>query len=528
MGRLDQYKIVVRHSSIIINNYDLGDCPKLEYFFSIYDKISHQYFFKGLEYIEEEKKLILPRGVDILFLENLFMAKAHIDISCDRFEKISESLIKYLPRNDVQKEALRFMLGEGEYSNLKPASQLLVNLNTGAGKTYLSIASIVYLSLRSIIIASRADWIKQWKNKILEYTDIEPSEIYVISGAASIYKLLNGMKDVSKIKIFLATHNTLKSYGDNKGWKEVSKLFKILKVGIKVYDEAHLNFDNICKIDFYTNTYKTYYLTATPGRSNSDENDIYQLSFKNVFAIDLFNEDKDPHTHYISIRFKSRPTPKEMAYCSKSQYGLDRNRYVGYLVKKEVFYKVLTIVMNIIKNIKGKVLIYIATNDAILTVREWLINNYPEIRNDIGIFTSIVKDEDKKAQLEKRIILSTTKSAGAAMDIPGLKATIVLAEPFKSEILARQSLGRTRSNNTLYIEVVDDSFAILRAFYNHKKPVYAKYALSCREIILTEDDLEDRYNKILEERKYIESLEPAFFRFTGNYMVNSNNVFARY
>ena len=30
-------KIVIKHSRIEINNYDIGDAPQLEYFFSVWD-----------------------------------------------------------------------------------------------------------------------------------------------------------------------------------------------------------------------------------------------------------------------------------------------------------------------------------------------------------------------------------------------------------------------------------------------------------------------------------------------------------
>ena len=46
-------KIVLKHTRIEINNYDLGDSPKLEYFFSIYDPLYHTTYYKGMEYIEE-------------------------------------------------------------------------------------------------------------------------------------------------------------------------------------------------------------------------------------------------------------------------------------------------------------------------------------------------------------------------------------------------------------------------------------------------------------------------------------------
>lgn len=50
-------KIVIKHSRIEINNYELGDCPKLEYIFSVWDPNYHASFPKGIEYIEEKNSL---------------------------------------------------------------------------------------------------------------------------------------------------------------------------------------------------------------------------------------------------------------------------------------------------------------------------------------------------------------------------------------------------------------------------------------------------------------------------------------
>ena len=93
----------------------------------------------------------------------------------------------------------------------------------------------------------------------------------------------------------------------------------------------------MCKIDFYTNTFRTYYLTATPKRSKNEEDIIYQYYFKNIPKIDLFDEEQDPHTHYRSIVFTSEPTPSEVSAC-KNKYGLDRNTYTNYLTNKENYY----------------------------------------------------------------------------------------------------------------------------------------------------------------------------------------------
>lgn len=497
-------KIVVKHSRIEINNYEIGDCPKLEYFFTIFDPVTHSYYFKGMEYNEETKVLTLPRGLDISWLEYNLDGEAKLDTKYDEFEYVSEPImIKNLPRDEEQKEALRFILGKAEYASNSSKSQLSINLNTGKGKTYVTVTAISYWLVRSMVIASTKGIISQWKDRILEYTDIKSKEIYIIEGSNSIERLFT--KDLSEYKIFLASHATLKSYGDRNGWNKITELFKYLKIGIKVYDEAHQNFDNILRIDFHTNTYKNLYLTATPKRSDRNEDQIYQLAFKNTPKIDLFKEDKDPHTQYMAIHFNSKPSPIIISKC-KNKFGFNRLAYTNWVIENERFLNFAYVLMDKVFNLTKdgtKALIYIGTNKAISKFYQFLCDMFPDHKDEIGIYTSIIPDEDKEEQLEKRIILSTTKSTGAAMDIYGLKVTVVLAEPFRSEVLARQTLGRTRADNTVYIDCVDDGFFYTKSYFNSKKPIFNKYATKCINIVMNDIEIQDRIKSIESKSKLI-------------------------
>lgn len=497
-------KIVVKHTRIEINNYEMGDCSKLEYFFTMFDPITHSYYLKGVEYNEKQKILILPRGLDISWLEYTLNGEAVLDTKYDEFEYVNEPImIKKTPRDNEQKEALRFILGKAEYASNSSKSQLGINLNTGKGKTYITVTAISYWLVRSMVIASTKGIINQWKDRILEYTDIKSREIYVIEGSASIDRLFT--RDVSEYKIFLASHATLKSYGDRNGWDKITELFKYLKIGVKVYDEAHQNFDNILRIDFHTNTYKNLYLTATPKRSAQNEDQIYQLAFKNTPKIDLFKEDKDPHTQYMAIHFNSKPSPQIISKC-KNKFGFNRLFYTDWVIDNERFLNFSFVLMDKVFNLTKdgtKALIYIGTNKAIMKFYQFLCDVFPQYKNDIGIYTSIIPDDQKEDQLEKRIILSTTKSCGAAMDIPKLKVTVVLAEPFRSEVLTRQTLGRTRADNTIYIDCVDDGFFYTKSYFNSKKPIFKKYATSCTNIVLNEVEIHDRIKDIEKKAKLI-------------------------
>lgn len=493
-------KIVLRHSRIEINNYDIGDCPRLEYIFSINDPVTHARYYKGIEYNAKERRLILPRGIDIPYLENLFGSDAFVDRKPDPYVYTDPIPIKYLTRDERQLEILKFILGQDKYSYTKSKSQLSVNSATGSGKTFVTVASICATGSRAILITSSLDWLEQWKNKIMEYTPLTESDIYTVSSKSggSINKLL--CRDPLQYKIFLISHSSIKSYGDKHGWDKVEDFFKYLACPLKIFDEAHLYFDNMTKIDFHSNTQKTIYLTATPARSSKDENMIYQLYFKNIPAIALFDESKDPHVHYFAVHYNSHPSPGDIMRC-KNSYGFDRNKYVGYVVKRPMFLNLVIVIIDMCMNINGKCLIYIGTNAGIMEVYKHIISTYPFLERHIGIFTSISDKDNKDLNLHAKFILSTTKSCGAAQDIPDLACTVNLAEPFKSAVLAQQTLGRCRADNTLYIDVVDEGFFFTRKYYETKKPIFSRYAKSCKDAFMSDVDLEDRVGKILDKYK---------------------------
>lgn len=493
---MSNHKIEVKQSCIVINDYNLGDSTELEKFFKIWDPRTYTNRIFGMYYDEESKKLYVPRGLDIWFVEKCIGASAYIVRDPDPHSKMTKlPMLAFKPRNEDQDTALKFLLGKGEYTTTKYVSQLFINLATGKGKSYCSIASCCYVGSKFAVITYSTDCLKQWIGYILQYTDISEDRICFIKGSGVINRLMHLGAD--KYDIFLISHDTIKSYASQFGWNAVGELFKKLKIEIKIIDEAHKNFMNVTMIDFFTNTKKTFYVTATKGRSAEEENRIYQLYFKNVLSINLFNKDEDPHTIYKAIMFNSYPTPRDITAC-KNAYGLNRIEYMNYITNNPEFYKVLTIIIDMIIKHNSKSLIYIGINAGIQKVYDWIMNKFPVLRGNVGIYTTLIPKDRKPYELEKLIILSTTKSCGDAMDIKGLKLTVTAAEPFKSKITAIQTLGRTRDNNTVYMELVDTGFYYTKNYYYSKKSVFNKYALECQQILLTKEELETRSSAILE------------------------------
>ena len=503
MKNMSRYTITIGCNSIKIGNYTLDDNPQLEKNFKIWNQTRHKLEPFAMHYDEDSKTLILPRGIDLFYVQRVLQVPTNELIWEDPNEYETFDDIKmnnaYHPRDDRQKKALRFMLGINEYAENQDYSLLSVNSQTGFGKSFCCIYTMCYTKIKSIVITYAITILKQWKDYALKYTNMKDEDVYLIQGSDSIHMLLQNKTKHINAKLYLVSHSTLREYGNNYGWEKVTELFKVIKVGQCFIDEAHRDFDNICKIFGYINVYKTYYVTATPARSSKDENKIYQLSMKNVPKLSLYDPNIDKHINYIAIKYSSCPTPKQKSEMYNI-YGLDKNKYIMYLVKQDAFYKILRVVMDLAIKLDGPCLFYIDINEAILTVYKWLCKEYPEFAGEIGIYSGLVTQEAKVEEKKKRIILSTLKSAGAAEQIDGLKMAVILAAPFKSTVTAVQAAGRLRDKDTYFVEIIDLAFQNIKKYYYYKLSTYNKYMLSVSDVHFKEEELDNKSYDIMAKR----------------------------
>lgn len=501
--RPNNCKVEVKNTCIKIYDYIRGDIQILERYLQVYDKGRFNYQDVALYYDNENNILYIPSGIQLwLIYKNFDNRSIFFRTKSDSFIRVNQIMLKTRPRDKVQEEALDFCIGGTKYPNNKSLHQLFLNLNTGKGKTYVMVATASYFSIKTAIIMCSLNWMEQWRDRILQYTDTKQDEIYFISGTPSIVKIMRRLVDHKKIKFFLISHDTLRAYGDRYGWEAVHDLFKFLGIGIKVYDEAHLYPTNIFKIDYYTNVWKTYYLTATPMLSDPFRNIAYQRAYARVPKINLFNEETDAHTDYQAILYNSHPSAVDLHNC-QGLYGFNIIWYTNYLVGKKVYYDILWILLDMVLETiskEGKILIYIGTNMAIQLTYYWIKYHYRDL--SVGKFTTLVNKKDRKTELECKIILSTNKSAGAAMDIKNLEATIDLNDPAKSPVIVRQKLGRTRAWNTTYYDAVDVGFPQLRYYYESKQKIYRKYANNIKPpIILNDSEIRDKLIRMREQEE---------------------------
>lgn len=468
-------KISVKHTSIHISDYYIGQSEILEKQLSLWDPVYYKMIPIGYMYNEDTKELRIPRGIDINYVEKIFNTVANIDYTPDPYETISIK-VKTLPRDDIQRKSISFLIGEGKFAYTKKYSQLLLNLPTGAGKTYVTTTSLQFIGLKSIIITPTDKIKSQWYDTFTSMTDVTDKHICDIDGSNVINKLLKTKSP--KYKIYLINHGTISAYAKKHGWEAIHELFIHLKIGVKIYDEAHLNFANTIKTDLNTNTKKTFYLTATFERSDHKEKALFNKCFKSTVKYGYeAREELRKHIMYLSIMYNSKPDLGIQSYMSTNM-GFNKNRYADYQETCTQFYDALEYAIEFFKNKEGKIIILSTKISQIDKIHEFISKRFENLT--VSTYHSKISDSDKIKALEADVICTTPKSLGTGADITSLR-TVIMCEAYSSTVQADQVSGRLReyssTDNTFYVELVDIGFPKVYKMFKSRLSVFKKKCL---------------------------------------------------
>ena len=433
-------EIRVFHSHIEVYPYEKGDCEALERMMSKWDPTIYSRIPIG--YYIQNNILYLPRGVNTTLLENWFNTTPIPVFKCDDYNKIKTGVAKLPPKSTMQENGIKFLTGTDEYSYTGRYSQLGLNLDTGDGKTYATIYSILKMKIKTIIITHQTKLKQQWIKTLEEKTSFPMENLCDISGAEVIEQIMKGK---IKAEIYCVNHQTLHSYARIHGWNSIREFFKKIKVGIKVVDEAHKFFESTLMLDYFSNCYKSFYLTATFGRSDPSEIAIYKRAFSSLarYGEETANyEEKRKHINFVIVYFRSKPE-YGISPNVRTNYGFSSYKYIDYELKGEPYNtleKVLFHILDETKQLEGKTLIISPKKETVTKIAKDVSEYTGET---VGTVFSANSDEVNRLNLEKNIISSTVKSIGEGTDISKLRVLINL-EPIGSKSLADQVRGRLR------------------------------------------------------------------------------------
>ena len=316
------------------------------------------------------------------------------------------------------------------------------------------------LNEKTMIITPNENLKQQWISTYNKMFDYRPKNLMNVAGSSIIDGLM--LDAIEPSDVYFVNHQTLRSYMTSTNGYNLHKLFKKLNIGIKVYDESHMEFANILLIDFFTNTNRTWYLTATFDRSDKTESACFKRAFNSVITYGEIESSEmvEKHVVYHVININSRISPKDRAKVigfsgmSAASYG----KYAFLSDENDTAYLAIVEILRKIKNVEGKVLIFIPLIEAVDIVTKKLKKEFPD--KDIAAFHSKISKDEKESAKNKDVIVSTIKSCGTGQDIPGLRC-LICAEPIASKVITEQMIGRLRpygeNKLTYFFDIVDTS-----------------------------------------------------------------------
>ena len=345
-------------------------------------------------------------------------------------------------RNEQQTAAIRYLTES-------PESLRGLSLSTGLGKTFCAIKSVSIIGRRSMICVSGL--IDQWKREIFNFTDLKEEDIYVIQGAASMTKLLLKIDKTLFPKIILCSLGTIRAYAigadSYENYPHFTTLFDLLQVGVKIIDEAHLNFFLTLMLDLQLNPVVNIALTATFDRGDPQVKQIYDSHYPKLmrFGENIFNRYIDIYSYNFSLggMIPSTAYTTTMGYNhSKLEEWLTRKGkiHLERIYKSVYLPAIYSHYMN--RKSPGQKLLILCSS---IVMCEWLRKKLITdlLRNDDLTIDLYTYETDDSVLTSADVIISTPGSAGTGTDIKGLR-TVLMTIATGSSVLNTQTLGRLR------------------------------------------------------------------------------------
>lgn len=470
--------IVFRHGHIAITNYKLGDNPDFEKSLSVFDEMRWKYERVSGYYVHALREFRLPRGYNMEMLHKYFRGRKFIvDNNAYPADKIKIKLL-VPPRDDEQRVAISFLCGEGDFKQNRKYTNRMLQLNTGSGKTYVSVAATCYMEARAIVIVPFSKLLDQWKESYLQYTTLKKDDIFIVRGSDMIQEVIDGKhKDV---KVFIVMSDTIAAFNKRRGDLETIEFFRATNAYLKIVDEVHRDIRAISMIEALSNTHMNFYLSATPGRTDRKENWIFRTCFRHVpkFGREFKTQD-EKHINVVIKYYRFIPTGSQInRMVQKQKKWLNSKAYERELMcapkeQNRAFVDSILMMLDWAKKSlkhKNKILILSETIDGTAFTQSVAEQVFP---GKTARYYGAMNKKDKEEALEEDIICATISSLGTGADIKGIQYVFNVAT-YSSQITATQTAGRARKlkdgTQVWYIEFVNMSYLkTLRQYENHKQ-----------------------------------------------------------
>lgn len=415
-----------------------------------------QELIRGIGYVSEIYNRLITIIVPQDFSQELFthpnklqiLKQKSLDSNNRQFEYLELKDISYVGKDECQ----CIMVDNNDH--LYVTENFIVTHNT-----FCVAYTSSKLGIKTMIITPNEGLKQQWLSTYHKMFDYRTKDLINIAGGQVIDAIMGDY--IEPADVYFVNHATLRNYMMETGGYSLHKFFKKLEVGIKVYDESHMEFGNILLMDFFSNTERTWYLTATFDRSDKDESKCFKRAFNSVVT---FGETQSlevlvKHVIYHKVEINSRISTQNRANVMGGYQGFTSTKYGKYAFiddPNQTAYAAILEILKIVKDVEGKILIFVPLID----VADQVVKKLKLDQQDksVAAFHSKISADEKESALKKDIIVSTIKSCGTGKDIPGLRC-VICCEPVASKVIAKQMFGRLRpyadDKDTYFFDVVD-------------------------------------------------------------------------
>lgn len=371
--------------------------------------------------------------------------------------------------------------------------------------TYCAGYSAGLYGVRTMIIMHRDSLRTQWMNSLFNMNGYPHNRVYELTSTEELYNIAIGKIQLD-YDIYLMTHATFRA--TLKRIQDIKLMQNIpisLGIGLKIIDEAHLEFRDTIIIDSVFNVKRNLYLTATDGRSSRDENTI----FKHVFSKAKYYEkkaivkkkDETPSkwVEYIAIKINTHVKPNIYRYRVNGGKGMSPATYGKWVIqhdKKQTHFKVCVECLREIyeKEPQAKVLVFMPLID-LCTECAYYINkalNYDEsFSYDLSVRT--VNSHNSKMENERNksadVIVTTIASLGTGSDIKGI-TDIICCSPFVSKITAQQVFWRIRyiPKPCHYYDIIDSSVQADIYWWKSRSKTFKRMCTNYKQLAWYEEE----------------------------------------
>ena len=373
----------------------------------------------------------------------------------------------------------------------------VLTLQTGKGKTFCTNHAIRRMGRRTLLVV-KGMFVQRWIDDLEATFGKVPGLIMVVRGASDLKMLIEmGKQNAITAGVIIITNTTLRNYihdyEHSNGFKNLDfgygclpeDLCQVLGIGVRVIDEAHMDFHLNFKLDLYAHVPSIISLSATLKADDSFTNRMYELAYPKDIRLQGAEYDKYIAVKALTYRFKDirRIRFKQRGRSSYSHVTLEESIMKYGDIEQRYYEMIADIVQTSYTRVREegqKMLIFCATVEMCTRLAKFLQRLHPDLK--VNRYTA---EEPYEVLATSDISVSTLKSAGTAVDIPGLRialCTVAIGSRQSNE----QAVGRLRKNPAFtpeFFYLVCEDIDKHLVYHNHKLEVLGDKVLSHKSMI---------------------------------------------